>query len=105
LLEEVLRVERHGFTKTELERAESQLLRQFQQAVKQDDKKDGAELAAEIVRNFFEDEAMPGREAELRLVERFLPTFTLEELNTLAKSLGTGSRVILVTGPPTLAKP
>lgn len=105
LLEEVLRVERHGFTATELERAKLELLRQFQQGAKERDKREGSEYAAEIVRHFFEDEAMPGREAELALAERFLPSFGVEELNALAKSLGAGSRVIVVTGPTTMSKP
>lgn len=105
LIEETLRVERHGFTKTELERAKSQLLRGFQQAAKERAKRDGSELAAEIVRHFFEDEAMPGREAELALVERFLPELGLEELNALVKSLSGGSRVLVVTGPAKMNKP
>lgn len=105
LLEEVLRVERHGFTEPELDRAKRRLLRQFQQAAKERDKTAAAEFAAEIVRNFLEDEAMPGREAELALVERFLPTFTLTELNGVAKIWGAGSRVITVSGPPTMVEP
>ena len=99
LLEEVLRVQRHGFLQSELERAKTDLHRQFQQAVLERDKRDGREFAAEIVRHYLEHEAMPGREAELALVERFLPTFTLEELNGQAKVSGSGSRVISVTGP------
>jgi zinc protease len=105
LLEEVLRVERHGFTQSELERAKAQLLRFFQQAVKELDKTDSRELVAEVVRNFLEDEAMPGRKAELELVERFLPTIEVAELNALGKSLGRGSRVILVTGPAHMIRP
>ena len=105
LLTEVLRVERHGFTQTELDRAKSQLVRNFQQAVKERDKTNGREFAAEIVRNFLENEAMPGREAELQLVEKFLPTFALPELNAIGKALAKGSRVIVVSGPDKMVKP
>ncbi|MBI3201882.1 MAG: insulinase family protein [Myxococcales bacterium] len=105
LLEEVARAERFGFTQTELDRAKSQLLRNFQQAVKERDKRDGSEFASEIVRHFFEAEAMPGREAELRLVERFLPEIALSELNGLVKQLGSGSRLLVVTGPDKMQKP
>ncbi len=105
LLEELHRVERHGFTASELERAKARALRQFQQGAKERDKADAGELAAEIVRNFLEDEAMPGREAELALAERFLPTFALEEVNGLARSLAAGSRVITVAGPATMVAP
>lgn len=105
LSEEVLRVERHGFVQTELERAKSQLLRQFQQSVKERDKRNATEFAQEIVRHFLEGEAMPGREAELALVEQFLPTFTVAELDALAKSSAQGSRVVLVSGPTKMVKP
>ncbi len=105
LLTEVLRVQRHGFTETEVERAKARLLRQFQQAVKERDKTDGRSFAAEIVRNFLEAEAMPGREAELALVEKLMPTISLAELNQLGKTWAKGSRVILVTGPDKMVKP
>jgi len=105
LLEEALRVERHGFTESELERAKKRILRQFEQSAKERDKSDASDFTAEIVRNFLEGEAMPGREAELVLVQRFLPTLTLTELNGLAKTFAAGSRVITVAGPSTIAKP
>jgi zinc protease len=105
LLEEVLRVERHGFVQSELDRAKAQLLRHFQQAVKELDKTNSREFAAELVRNFLEAEAAPGRRAELALVERFLPTIEVGELNALGKSLAQGSRVILVAGPAHLVRP
>ncbi len=105
LLEEMLRVERHGFVASELERAKSDVLRTFEQAVKQRDTEDGRGFAREIVRHFLQDEAMPGPETELALVTKMLPTFTLDELNRLGKSLASGSRVVTVTGPSTMAKP
>ena len=105
LLEETVRVERHGFTAGELERAKKQLLRQFEEAATERDKTDSGEFTAEIVRNFFENEAMPGREAELALARRFLPGFKLEELNGLAKEASRGSRVIAVAGPKTMVLP
>lgn len=105
LLEEVLRVERHGFTQTELDRARSVALRTLQQIVKEYDKQDSRSFAAEITRNYFQREAMAGPEAELALVEKFLPTISLAELNQLGKTLGAGSRVISVSGPPSMIKP
>jgi zinc protease len=105
IVEEMLRVERHGFVASELERAKSDVMRQFEQSVKQYDTEDGRSFAREVVRNFLEQEAMPGPESELALAKTFLPTFTLDELNGLGKSLGTGSRVVTVTGPATMKKP
>jgi zinc protease len=106
LLQEVVRVEKHGFTATELERAKKNTLRRFQQAVAQRDKTDSRERAQEIVRHFLEGEAMPGIDAELAMVEKFLPTISLEELNGLAKTWsGAGGRVVAVSGPEKMKKP
>jgi zinc protease len=105
LLEEELRVERNGFTASELTRAKSDVLRMHQQIVKEYDTSNSRGLAAEIQRNFLHGETMPGPEAELALVTELLPTYTLEELNGLGKELGRGSRVVTVTGPATMAKP
>jgi zinc protease len=105
IVEEMLRVERHGFVASELERAKSDVLRQFEESVKQHDTEDGRAFAREIVRNFLAHEAMPGPETELALAKTYLPTITLDELNVLGKSLGEGSRVVTVTGPATMTKP
>ncbi len=105
LLEEIARLEKHGFVASELDRAKKRLLRSFERSAAERDKTDASDYAAEIVRNFLEGEAMPGREAELELVKRFLPTITLEELNGLSKTLAAGSRVITVTGPSTIVRP
>ena len=105
LLEELLRVERFGFTATELTRAKSDVLRSFQQAVKQRDTEDGRSFAREIVRHFLQGEAMPGPETELALAEKLLPTIAVGELNRLGQSLAKGSRVVGVTGPATMTKP
>ena len=102
---ELLRVERHGFTATELVRAKSDALRSYQRAVQTRETEDGRAFAREIVRNFLQDEAMPGAEMELALATSLLPTIALEELNRLGASLGKGSRVVGVTGPATMTKP
>jgi zinc protease len=100
LLAEVIRVERHGFTAPELERAAKQWLRGIQQAALEIDKRDGRELADEITRNYFEGELMIGRAAEAALAEELIPTITLEELNTLAREWGGDeNRVIMIAGP------
>ncbi|MBX3229292.1 MAG: insulinase family protein [Labilithrix sp.] len=105
LREELLRVEKHGFVKSELERAKASTLRNFQQHVKEYDKRDSRVFSAEIVRNFLTEEAMPGPEKELALAEEMLPTITLEELNVLGKTLGKGSHVLAVAGGPKMVKP
>ena len=105
LLEEVLRVERHGFTAGELDRAKAEVLRSYRQTVKEYDKRDSRNFAQELVRNFLVEELAPGPEAELAMVEKFLPTYSIAELNEVGKKLAGGSRVIRVTGPSNMVKP
>jgi zinc protease len=105
LLEEILRVERHGFTASELERAKAQVHRFFEQLVKEKDNRDSSDLAAEMVRNFLLQESMSGVETERALVDRFLPTFTLEEIDAWAKTTASGSPVIAVSGPMHRTRP
>ena len=105
LLEEMLRVERHGFVASELERAKSDVLRSYEQSVKERDMNNSKQFAAEIVRLFLQKEAMPGPEAELALVQKLLPTYTLDELDKIGKDLAKGSRVVAVSGPAAMAKP
>ena len=106
LFEEVLRVERHGFTAGELDRAKKSVLRDYQQSAIEHDKRDGSVFASEILRHFLAQEMMPGIAVELKLVEGFLPGIELAELNVLAQQWGgRDNRVILISGPDTLSKP
>lgn len=106
VLEERLRVERGGFTPTELERAKTDVLRAFEEMNKEYETSSSRPLAAEIVRNFLQQEDMPGPDAELALAKELLPTYTLEEMNGVGKALSRGgSHVVLVAGPATMTKP
>ncbi len=100
LFAEVLRVERHGFTPTELDRARTNIARAYEQNAAEEATSDSRQYTSEITRNYFEGEFMIGRAAERDYALKFLPTITLDELNSLAKSFGgEGNRVILIAGP------
>jgi zinc protease len=97
---EVLRVEKFGFTQSELERARTNIARFYEQAATAQDSSDSGDYTSEITRNFFEGELMIGRTAEKDYAMKFLPTITLAELNGLAKSYGGAeNRVIVMAGP------
>jgi zinc protease len=100
LTREVERVDRHGFTKGELDREKNDRLRQLERAVLEKDKIPSAGYADEMVRHFLRDEAMPGVARELELHKEFLPTITLAEMNRVASEWITErNRVILVQAP------
>lgn len=106
LAREFRRVEMHGFTSSELKRAKMDVLSYYQRAALQRDKKDGRGFASEILRNFLSAEPMPGIEAEVDLVERFLPSIELDELNHLASAwTEKNNEIVLISGPSGLDTP
>jgi zinc protease len=100
LFSEVLRVEQHGFTQGELDRAKAGIARNFEQAVADAPTMRSRGLAAELVRNYFESEFVIGPTAERDLAIKLLPGIALAELNQLARGAGgADNRVILYSGP------
>ncbi len=97
---EVVRIERHGFTQGELDRARTKITSAYEQIAAESETNESSDYASEITRNFFEGELMVGRTAERDLALSILPKITLGELDTLAKSMGgKEDRVILLSGP------
>ena len=107
LVTESARAARFGFTPGELERERRDVLRGYESAFAERDKEESADLAAEFIRAFTEQEPMPGMTYEYGLVQRFVPAITLDEVNKVAKEWASGSRVVLVNAPkkPGLALP
>lgn len=100
LLEENEKVKRYGFTQTELDRFKNQLLVQYEKAYNEREKTESRMYADEYVRNFLEEEPIPGIAFEYRFAEKYLPEVTLEEVNQLADEFITDeNRVVLITAP------
>ncbi|MEM1182143.1 MAG: insulinase family protein [Acidobacteriota bacterium] len=100
VLREVERVDRHGFTQGELDRAKREVLRGYEQLGKEQDKQPSAGFASEYQRAFLTGESIPGIEYEVQLANRFVPGITLEEVNALtAQYITDENRVFIVSGP------
>ncbi len=100
LLTEALRVKKYGFTGTELEREKIDMLRGLERAYNERDKTQSRVYAAEFLRNYFEQEPIPGIAYEFDLAKIYVPGITLEEVNQLADAWITpGNKVILVNMP------
>lgn len=100
LLTEVVRIEKHGITESELERARTIMRRQFEQLADTEKTRDSRTFADEITRNFFENELIVGSEMEKQLTLEILPTLTVAELDQIGKTFGgDDGRVILISGP------
>jgi zinc protease len=99
LTTEVERARRHGFLQTEFDRQKSKTLRNSERAVKEKDKADARAYTFEMVNHFLEGEAMPGRDAEFALTQKYLPTITLEEVNKLVEDwTSRKDRVVMASG-------
>ena len=100
VLAEAVRVQKHGFTATELARAKQNLLRSYERGYAERDKRQSAALVGELVRNFLDGEAIPGIEYEYPLAQRLVPGITLADVNRLAGEwLSDRNRVIAVNAP------
>jgi zinc protease len=100
LFAEADRMTKFGITETELDRYKTATVRAYERLAAQTDEHLSATLADEYVRNFMQQEPIPGIGYELALVKRFLPTLTLAEVNTIAKTwMPDRNRVVAVSAP------
>ena len=84
MLSEVFQARDHGFTPTEFDRMKKIMMRGMEEAYLERDKTESVAYVNEIIRNFLQDEPMPGIEAEYAMVQQFIPTITLEEVNSMS---------------------
>jgi zinc protease len=100
LFQEMERVNRFGFTATELDREKLNLRLFLERAMVEEDTWESDTLADEYIRNFLQKEPIPGIPYEYGLHQRFVPEITLAEVNALAKTwMPDHSRVVAITGP------
>ncbi len=100
LLTEAERIRRSGFTATELERQKKETLRSIENAYNERDKTESARYAAEYVRNYLDQEPIPGISSEYELYKQLLPGITLDDITAMTGQLITDkNRVVLVNLP------
>jgi zinc protease len=108
LVTEVVRVERHGFTQSELDRARAEVMRNYEEAADREATTNSRDFTEEAVRHFLTGELMIGRVAERDLAKEFLPQITVDELNANVKSFGAaenrGIAIWIPDGQPTITK-
>ena len=99
-VEEVERVKRFGFTQAELERAKKNVLASIERAYNERDKTESEAYVSEYIRNFLEQEPIPGIAKELDYTKVLLPTITLDEVNAVGKKLEANENFFAtLTGP------
>jgi zinc protease len=100
LLTEAFKVKQHGFTESELERQKKESLRFIEQAYKERDKTESRSYAEEYIRNFLQEEPIPGIAVENDIYKQFVPGITLVEINQLSSvRITDGNRIVTVSAP------
>jgi zinc protease len=101
LAQENERARQHGFTSTELERAKKSLMRNIERAYNEREKTESADYADEYIRNFLEQEPIPGIENEYNYHKQFVADISLQEVNEYAaKNIPTDEKYLVILNGP-----
>jgi zinc protease len=100
LVRENERARRYGFGQAELDRARKNMLRSFEQLYNEREKTDSGAYVAEYLRNFLQQEPIPGIAAEYRYATEMLPAVTLDEMNAYARRTipANSGKLVIYTG-------
>ncbi len=84
LMMENERARKFGFTSSELERTKKIMLKGIERAYNERDKTESGSFTNEYVRNFLQQEPIPGLENENKYFNQFINDITLDEINKYA---------------------
>lgn len=100
LLQENERVKRFGFTNGELERAKATMLSNIENAYNERDKTKSSSYVGEYIRNFLDNEPIPGVAYEYDLYKKYLPGINVKDVNALISQwLKPTDRTVIVMAP------
>lgn len=100
LLRENERINKFGFTKGELDRTKAATLAQIENTWNERNKTRSASHTGEYIRNFLNNEPIPGIEYEYGLYKKYLPEITLKEMNTLINQwIKPTDRAVVILSP------
>ena len=100
LLTENERVKQFGFVQAELDRARKNSMSRIENDYKERDKTKSSEMVQELIENYVKGEAIPGIAYEYALYQKFLPTITLQEVNSLISQwIKPTDRSVVITAP------
>jgi zinc protease len=100
LMTELERVKRYGFTQGELDRANAEILAQWEKYYKERDKISNEEYINSYVDNFLDGDAYPSTEIAYQAVQAILPSITLADFTQrLSTWITDQNQVLVVQGP------
>ncbi len=96
----VARACKTGFTQSELERANAELLNSYEKAFNEKDKTYNSTYGRELISHFTDNEPTPGIAAKLELAKQILPMLPVEQYNMIAAQLLTAENQVIVVNQP-----
>ncbi len=100
LTAEMKKAKEFGFNESELELSRKGMMSFIEKAYNERNTTESSRLIGEYVRNFLENEPIPGIEKEYEYYKKFLPGITKEELHAEVKELMSNMNYfVLITGP------
>ncbi len=101
IIQENERARKFGFTANELDRTKKSMLRNMERAYNEREKSESENYADEYIRNFLEQEPIPGIENEYNYYKQFLDGISLEEVNGFASALipSNENKLVILQGP------
>lgn len=101
LVEENQRMDKHGFTQTELDREKANLLKSIEKMYNERDKQKSANYVEEYKAHYLPPHnAFPGIEYEHQLFNKYIPEITLDEVNKFASELIIEENTVVVVMAP-----
>lgn len=93
------KMKRYGFTNAELQRAKLNLNSNMEKSYNEREHIDNQALAEEYIRHYLENEPIPSIETEYKIVQKILPSITIDKVNKIAQALITDNNLIVsITG-------
>jgi len=99
LLYQLEKMHRYGFTQSELDRVRAEKLNWMEKAYNERNTRKNIFLAREYIRNFENNEAVPGLQWEYEFVQAVVPLVSLETVNQVAKALIHANPTVAISGP------
>ena len=95
LLEQLEKMRRYGFTQAELDRAQQEMLSEYESAYNERAARKNIRLAQVCINNFLDGSYMPGIEWEYETMKKMLPMLSLDMVNQRVQSYFTDENIIV----------
>ena len=100
MLTECRRMTLYGFSESEIERAKTEILSQYESAAKKADTRKNSEFVMGMVYNFFDNKPFMDPQAEYELLSQIMPQFTAQMVNESVREMNLDENLVLICTAP-----